>query len=104
MTETVEMTGHGKEGKPKAGFPSFPQPLEIASRFPHSHRTAATILTQKTTTRKGHPKRSLRYRPSGSFFNEKMLPRKLALNGRCLHLEIFGEEYPQPILFPSLPQ
>jgi hypothetical protein len=33
----VEMTGGGKPGKPNAGFPSFPPPLEIASRFPHSH-------------------------------------------------------------------
>ena len=33
----VEMTARGKPGKPKAGFPSFPPSLEIASRFPHSH-------------------------------------------------------------------
>ena len=32
------MTGHGRGGKPKAGFPPRPQPLEIAVRFPHSHR------------------------------------------------------------------
>ena len=30
----VEMTGHGKRGKPKAGFPCFPQPLEIAGAIP----------------------------------------------------------------------
>jgi hypothetical protein len=33
----VEMTGYGKRGKPKAGFPRFPQPLEIAVAIPHSH-------------------------------------------------------------------
>jgi len=32
------MTGRGKRGKPKGGFPLFPPPLEIAARFPHSHR------------------------------------------------------------------
>jgi hypothetical protein len=30
----VEMTGYGKRGKPKAGFPRFPQPLEIALAIP----------------------------------------------------------------------
>jgi len=32
------MPGHGRGGKPKAGFPPCPQPLELAARFPHSHR------------------------------------------------------------------
>ena len=33
----AEMTGHGKRGKPKAGFPSFPTALgNRAARFPHS--------------------------------------------------------------------
>src|ERR1700685_2452579 len=32
------MTVRGKPGKPKTGFPPFPPPLEIAARFPHSHR------------------------------------------------------------------
>ena len=33
------MTVRGKPGKPKAGFPPFPPPLEIrkGSDFPHSH-------------------------------------------------------------------
>jgi hypothetical protein len=34
----VEMTGHGKRGKPNPSFPRFPQPLEIAlaiPTFPH---------------------------------------------------------------------
>jgi hypothetical protein len=39
MREAVEMTGGGKRGKPKTGFPLFPPPLEIAARFPHSHRS-----------------------------------------------------------------
>jgi hypothetical protein len=30
----VEMTGYGKRGKPKTGFPRFPQPLEIAVAIP----------------------------------------------------------------------
>jgi hypothetical protein len=38
----VEMTGYGKRGKPKAGFPRFPQPLEIAKSaiptFPQPRR------------------------------------------------------------------
>ena len=40
MKKAVEMPGHGRGGKPKAGFPPRPQPLEIAKggRFPHSHR------------------------------------------------------------------
>ena len=36
------MTGYGKRGKPKAGFPLFPQPLEIAKSaiptFPQPRR------------------------------------------------------------------
>src|ERR1700686_2762785 len=36
------MTGNGKRGKPKAGFPLFPQPLEIAKSaiptFPQPRR------------------------------------------------------------------
>jgi len=36
--QAVEMTGRGKRGKPNPGFPLFPPPLEIAERFPHSHR------------------------------------------------------------------
>ena len=32
------MTPGGKRGNPNAGFPLFPPSLEIAPRFPHSHR------------------------------------------------------------------
>jgi hypothetical protein len=38
------MTGHGKRGKPNPGFPRFPQPLEIAVRFPHSHRPGGCLF------------------------------------------------------------
>ena len=34
----AEMPVRGKRGKPKTGFPLSPPPLEIALRFPHSHR------------------------------------------------------------------
>ena len=41
------MTVGGKCGNPKPGFPLFPPPLEIAERFPHSHRPDSSfILTQ----------------------------------------------------------
>jgi hypothetical protein len=36
--KAVEMTGSGKHGKRYSRFPPFPLPLEIALRFPHSHR------------------------------------------------------------------
>src|SRR5271157_3145815 len=47
----VEMTGHGRGGKPKAGFPPRPQPLEIAPRFPHSHRPGEAEGKWKAKTR-----------------------------------------------------
>jgi hypothetical protein len=34
----MEMAVRGNLGKPTDGFPRFPPPLEIATRFPHSHR------------------------------------------------------------------
>src|SRR5438270_11790225 len=46
MKTAVEMTGYGCRGKPKAGFPLHPQPLEIAMRFPHSHRRDGFLLTK----------------------------------------------------------
>jgi DNA polymerase V len=33
----MEMTAHGKPGKPKSGFPPFPHALEIPAGFPHYH-------------------------------------------------------------------
>ena len=44
------MTGHGKQGKPKAGFPCFPPPLEIATRFPHSHNPGYAWKSGKPKT------------------------------------------------------
>src|SRR5947207_7220990 len=69
----VEMTGYGKRGKPNPGFPPFPQPLEIAARFPHSHSPDDESLYQKTTQEKEALRRIASLPPSGSFFNEKML-------------------------------
>src|SRR5712692_10778832 len=34
MKTAVEMTGHGRRGKPNAGFPQRPPPLEIACAIP----------------------------------------------------------------------
>ena len=72
----VEMTGSGKRGKPKPGFPRFPPPLEIAPRFPHSHNPDddSPVPKSKPKTRK---EPQLRRKPqppsSGSSFDEKML-------------------------------
>jgi len=51
----------------------FPQPLEIATRFPHSHSPDHSSLAQKTTPRKEALRRIASLPPSGSLFNEKML-------------------------------
>ena len=53
QTETgaVEMTGRGKRGKPNPGFPLFPPPLEIAGRFPHSHRLDDESLVRTSNHR-----------------------------------------------------
>jgi hypothetical protein len=51
MKTAVEMTGHGRGGKPKAGFPPRPQPLEIANcaipTFPQPRRRAEKWKTKK---------------------------------------------------------
>ena len=47
----VEMTGRGKRGKPNTGFPLFPPPLEIARRFPHSHRLDDESLVRPSNHR-----------------------------------------------------
>ncbi len=45
------MTGHGRGGKPKAGFPPRPQPLEIANdaipTFPQPRRGAEKWKNEK---------------------------------------------------------
>ncbi len=46
------MTVRGKPGKPNPGFPLFPPPLEIAARFPHSHRP--TTLPNKGEAKPPH--------------------------------------------------
>src|SRR5688572_23856144 len=52
MKTAVEMTGHGRGGKPKAGFPPRPQPLEIATSaiptFPQPRRRAEKWKTKNT--------------------------------------------------------
>ncbi len=78
-TRAVEMTGPGKRGKPTPGFPRFPPPLEIAPRFPHSHRLEDCYFLSPNNLRKEpryyHPFPF----PSGSFFDEKMLGLQSAL-------------------------
>ena len=86
----VEMTGHGRGGKPKAGFPPRPQPLEIANNaiptFPQPRRGAEKWKTKSTfptfplavfafvKTRQKGGLAADRFAPaSGSFFDEKML-------------------------------
>src|SRR5580700_8660642 len=51
------MTVRGKPGKPKTGFPPFPPPLEIAARFPHSHRfdSSSYIRRRRTLVRQNPP-------------------------------------------------
>ena len=47
---TVEMTGYGRLGKPRTGFPKRPQPLEIAaaiSTFPPPLRSYGKVENQK---------------------------------------------------------
>src|SRR5208282_2265877 len=74
---TVEMTGAWKTRKTKPRFPlRFPPPLEIAARFPHSHRPGGWLCskTLKIKTQERRPCwRIASLPPLGSFFNEKML-------------------------------
>ena len=65
------MTGGGKRGKPKAGFPLFPPPLEIATRFPHSHSLADDLAFALHNFKERSPGHYLN--PLGSSFNENML-------------------------------
>src|SRR5260370_29369117 len=58
---TVEMPGHGGGGKPTPGFPPPPPPLEIAARFPHSHRPGDAVEKWKAESRL--PTFPLRYSP-----------------------------------------
>ena len=51
----VEMTVYGKRGKPKTGFPRFPQPLEIAKRDSHIPTAPATIARKSGNPKAGFP-------------------------------------------------
>ena len=69
----VEMTGDGKRGKPKAGFPSFPNALGnryAIPPFPQPRRRFSLLPNQ---SQKGAPATPLPPTPSGSSFDEKML-------------------------------
>ena len=79
------MTGRGKRGKPKAGFPLFPPPLEIATRFPHSHSLDDDLAFALHNFRERSPGHHLN--PLGSSFNENMLTQCLAKNCKqnCLY-------------------
>jgi hypothetical protein len=73
--KAVEMTGRGKRGKPKTGFPLFPPPLEIASDF---HIPTASLLL-------------LLFFPN-QFRPHRILERILYLTPSCSRL-IFRLEY-----------
>ena len=73
------MPGHGRGGKPKAGFPPRPQPLEIALRFPHFHRLGDYYFDFRKEP--WRPAASLP--PPGSFLDEKMLPARRAVSQCC---------------------
>lgn len=72
----VEMAGYGRGGKPKAGFPPRPQPLEIdEARFPHSRRP------DDDASGKVEIQRQDSHFPTGSVLlqgNQKNKPRKEA--------------------------
>ena len=89
------MPGHGRGGKPKAGFPPRPQPLEIAGAiptFPPPRRDAEKWKTKSAfptfplaVYRISIPQKGVlaadRFASSpGSFFDEKMLFPKLVSN------------------------
>ena len=57
--KAVEMAGRGKRGKPNNGFPLFPPPLEIAARFPHSHRLDDGFLVSTANRKHRTEERSL---------------------------------------------
>jgi hypothetical protein len=92
----VEMTSHGRSGKPKTtGFPPRPQLLEIANTaiptFPQPRRGAEKVENEKHVShfpaccfsvfknQKGGPAADRFAPPSpGSFFNENMLCETLS--------------------------
>jgi hypothetical protein len=69
--QAVEMPGRGKRGKPRSGFPPFPPPLEIAPRFPHSHRLDGDAVSSGLNPKERSP--AHHHAPSGSSFDENVL-------------------------------
>jgi hypothetical protein len=63
-----------EENQTQVSLP-FPPPLEIATRFPHSHRPYDFCASKPSKPNKERrPRRRIAsLPPSGSFFNEKML-------------------------------
>jgi len=59
------MPDRGRCGKPTAGFPQRPPPLEIATRFPHSHRPDDGLPWFDSDQRQGLGGGSLRSRRRG---------------------------------------
>src|SRR6266581_8110860 len=100
----VEMTDAGKtkENQTQVSL-RFPRPLEIAARFPHSHRPGEArksgkrkprfplspwrLLQLQNQSRKETRPRIAPLPPSGSFFNEKMLVRLSDTHFRCAFAE-----------------
>ena|SRR5438552_5659909 len=92
----VEMTDAGKtkENQTQVSL-RFPRPLEIAARFPHSHRPGEArksgkrkprfplspwrLLQLQNQSRKETRPRIAPLPPSGSFFNEKMLSASMQM-------------------------
>jgi hypothetical protein len=60
------------ENQPRVSH-RFPQPLEIAARFPHSHCHRHDCLYSKSNPKKGPLLPVPHFPASGSFFNENML-------------------------------
>jgi len=94
------MTVRGKPGKPTPGFPPFPPPLEIAPRFPHSHRFDDFFLYQSEA--KQPP---LRFNNLGwAKLNRRNGPSALAKRTRLIYRTARAEETSRTIttLFDGL--
>ena len=77
MKKAVEMTVYGRRGKPKAGFPRRPQPLEIGGRFPHSHRLELSRGKVESQQQASHFSTALRF-PFGEQNEQKQKEASLA--------------------------
>src|ERR1700732_3534628 len=103
------MTGYGKRGKPKTGFPLFPQPLEIAVRFPHSHRPGGKRRWKSGNPKAGFPLSHFTVfpyqihserRPSCGSLRSRPQAHRSVRN--CWPLEWF-DNIKKPIMMPELP-